>query len=97
MRCHHQAPPTGPHPSGPAADPPLAARRADFETLWQAVAEDYVYLDGKRAWWATARERYARRVDAASTADAWAAVVEDALSELHDFHVGVRPGSVMGA
>ncbi|MEO8160302.1 MAG: S41 family peptidase [Arenimonas sp.] len=71
----------------------LAARRADFETLWQAVAEDYVYLDGKRPWWATARERYARRVAAANTADAWATAVEDALDELHDFHVGVRPGS----
>ena len=76
-----------------AADLSLEARRADFETLSNAIPEDYVYLDDKRAWWSTMRDRYAERVDAATTVDAWAAVVEDALSELHDFHVGVRPGS----
>jgi C-terminal processing protease CtpA/Prc len=76
-----------------AADLSLEARRADFETLSNAVVEDYVYLQGKETWWSTVRDRYAQRVDAASTADSWAAVVEDALGELHDFHVGVRPGS----
>jgi len=76
-----------------AADLSLEARRADFETLANAIAEDYVYLDGKRSSWSTVRERYLSRVEAASTADAWAAVIEDALSELHDFHIGVRPGS----
>jgi len=76
-----------------AADLSLEARRADFETLANAVAEDYVYLEGKRAWWSTVRDRYAQRLDAASTVNAWAAVVEDALSELHDFHIGARPGS----
>ena len=76
-----------------AADLSLEARRADFETLANAVAEDYVYLEGKGAWWSTVRDRYAQRVDAAATADEWAAVVEDALGELHDFHIGVRPGS----
>jgi hypothetical protein len=69
------------------------SRRADFETLANAIAEDYVYLDGTRRSWSTVRERYLSRVEAASTADAWAAVIEDALSELHDFHIGVRPGS----
>lgn len=76
-----------------AADLSLEARKADFAQLWTTVDEQYVFLDGKRAWWASARERYAARIEQATTADAWAQVVEDALAELTDFHVGNNPGS----
>lgn len=76
-----------------AADLSLPARRADFDELWRTVNEQYVFLDGKRPWWNTLRERYADRVALASTADAWSALIEDALDELHDFHIGSNPGS----
>jgi C-terminal processing protease CtpA/Prc len=77
----------------PAADLNLESRRADFAELATTVTDQYVYLDGKRAAWSTVKERYAERVDRAITADAWSAVLEDALDELHDFHTGVRPNS----
>ena len=77
----------------PAADLSIESRRADFAEMVTTVADQYVYLDGKRAAWATVKERYADRVDRATTADAWSAVLEDALDELHDFHTGVRPNS----
>lgn len=76
-----------------AADLSLDARRADFDELWKTVNDQYVYLDGKRAAWASARERYAAHIEQATTADAWAALLEDALDELTDFHVGSNPGS----
>jgi C-terminal processing protease CtpA/Prc len=76
-----------------AADLSVDARRADFAELVTIVADQYVYLDGKRAAWSTVKERYAERVDRATTADAWLAVLEDALDELRDFHAGVRPNS----
>ncbi len=76
-----------------AADLTLDARRADFAELATLVADQYVYLDGRRARWASVGERYRARVDAATTADAWSAVIEDALAELRDFHVGMNPGS----
>ncbi|MEO8507131.1 MAG: S41 family peptidase [Betaproteobacteria bacterium] len=76
-----------------AADPSLSARRADFDELWRTVNGQYVFLDGKQLWWNTLRERYADRVAQATTADAWSAVIEDALDELHDFHIGSNPGS----
>ena len=77
----------------PAADLTIESRRADFADFVTTVADQYVYLDGKRAAWATVKERYADRVDRATTADAWSAVLEDALDELRDFHTGVRPNS----
>ena len=77
----------------PAADLTPESRRADFAEMATIVADQYVYLDGKRAAWTTVKERYADRVERATTADAWSAVLEDALDELHDFHTGVRPNS----
>jgi carboxyl-terminal processing protease len=68
-------------------------KRADLEDLIAAVPENYVYFTGKESRWSTIRQRYAARVDAAATQDEWSAVIEDILGELHDFHVGVRPGS----
>lgn len=76
-----------------AADLSLAARRADFATLWTTVEEQYVYLGDGRAAWASLPARYAARVERADTADAWSALIEDALDELRDFHVGMNPGS----
>jgi C-terminal processing protease CtpA/Prc len=76
-----------------AGDLSIEARRADFAELVTIVADQYAYLDGRRAAWSTVKERYAERVDRATTADAWSAVLEDALAELRDFHTGVQPGS----
>ena len=76
-----------------AADLSLASRRADFERLVAAVNEDYVYLGDGGNCWADVRARYAARVDAAITDDAWRRVLEDALDELHDFHAEIVPGS----
>ncbi|MEO8527182.1 MAG: S41 family peptidase [Caldimonas sp.] len=76
-----------------AADFTIASRRADFERLVQAVAEDHVYLQDGGHCWADARARYAARVDAADTGDAWRRVLEDVLDELHDFHAGIHPES----
>ena len=77
-----------------AADLSLASRRADAERLVEMVREDYVYLDEPGHCWRGVRERYAERVDAAATDDAWRRVLEDMLDELHDFHAEIGPGSV---
>ena len=76
-----------------AADLSLASRRADFERLVAAVDDDYVYLADGANCWSDVRARYAARVDAATTEDAWRRVLEDALDELHDFHAEIAPGS----
>jgi len=82
--------------SAVAADLSAEARRADFAQLAAIVSEQYVYLGDRRDRWAGIAVRYAPRVEEAATADAWTAVLEDALAELRDFHAEVRPGSPHG-
>lgn len=76
-----------------AADLSLASRRADADRLVALVRENYVYLDEPTHCWRDVRARYAERVDAATTDDAWRRVLEDMLDELHDFHAEIGPSS----
>jgi carboxyl-terminal processing protease len=67
-----------------------SARRSDFNAFCEGFQNNYAYVDRPEKPWKTWRERYARAVDAADTAEAYAAVFESALDELHDFHAEVR-------
>jgi hypothetical protein len=67
-----------------------SARRSDFNAFCEGFQNNYAYVDRPEKPWKTWRERYARAVDAADTAEAYAAVFESALDELHDFHAEVH-------
>jgi carboxyl-terminal processing protease len=68
----------------------LEARRADFSVFCMDFAENYAYADRAQKPWLSWRTRYGSRVDAATTPEAFAATIEAALDELHDFHAEVR-------
>ena len=73
-----------------AEEPTSAARQADFREFVQDFVDNYAYLDRGEKPWLTWPERYAAAVNTASTAESFAAVIEAALDELHDFHAEVR-------
>jgi len=66
------------------------AREADFKTLVDGVSENYAYRDRAEKPWLTWQARFRTAVDSANTPEAYAAVLETALDELHDFHAEVR-------
>jgi carboxyl-terminal processing protease len=76
--------------TGAADEPANVARQADFREFVQDFADNYAYLDRSEKPWLTWPERYAAAVNAASDAESFAAVIEAALDELHDFHAEVR-------
>jgi carboxyl-terminal processing protease len=73
-----------------APDFSLAAREADFKTFVDGVRDNYAYRDRAEKPWETWPARYRTAVDSASSPEAYAAVLEAALDELHDFHAEVR-------
>jgi C-terminal processing protease CtpA/Prc len=73
-----------------ASDFSLTARRTDFKTFCERFPDNYAWTDQPEKPWQTWETRYAPAVDAASTPAAYAAVLESALDELHDFHAEVR-------
>ena len=87
------APAVGALQPAAAADPSLQSRRADFDVLLTLLDDDYAYADAGIACRGDLRARFAARVAAAETPDAWRRVVEDVIDALHDFHAEVSPGS----
>jgi C-terminal processing protease CtpA/Prc len=67
-----------------------SARRSDFKAFCERFQDSYAYIDRFEKPWKTWSVRYGRAVDAADTPEAFAAVFESALDELHDFHAEVR-------
>lgn len=74
----------------PAADLSLAARQSDFASFVSQFEDNYAYLDRAEKPWTTWESRYSAAVASATTPEAYAAVFEAALDELHDFHAEVR-------
>ena len=66
------------------------ARQSDFKWFCAQFQDNYAYVDRPEKPWKTWIDRYAGAVDAAETPEAYAAVLESALDELHDFHAEVR-------
>ena len=77
-------------PVSPAPGLSLSDRRSDFTQFCHDFPENYAYVDRPEKTWKTWSARYARAVDTAETPEAFAAVLESALDELHDFHAEVR-------
>lgn len=69
---------------------PVAARQADFKTFIVQFGDNYAYRDRAEKPWLTWQKRYSAAVDSATSPEAYAAVFEAALDELHDFHAEVR-------
>jgi carboxyl-terminal processing protease len=67
-----------------------SARQADFKIFIQKFKDNYAYRDRIDKPWETWESRYSAAVDSASSPEAFAAVLESALDELHDFHAQVR-------
>ena len=67
-----------------------AARRSDFHTFISDFQDNYAYQDSAEKPWKTWESRYRSAVESAATPEAYAAVFEAALDELHDFHAEVR-------
>jgi C-terminal processing protease CtpA/Prc len=67
-----------------------SARREDFKTFIFDFRDNYAYLDRAEKPWETWDRRYSAAVDSANSPEAYAAVFESALDELHDFHAEVR-------
>ena len=67
-----------------------AARQADFKTFIDQFRDNYAYTDRADKPWETWQSRYSAAVDSANSPEAYAAVFESALDELHDFHAEVR-------
>ena len=74
----------------PANSLSLADRQADFREFIDLFTNNYAYLDTPAKPWLTWQDRYQSAVAAADTPEAYAAVFEDALDELRDFHAEVR-------
>ena len=66
------------------------ARQADFKTFIDQFRENYAYTDRADKPWETWQSRYRAAADSANSPEAYAAVLESALDELHDFHAEVR-------
>ena len=66
------------------------ARQEDFKTFIDQFRDNYVYTDRADKPWETWQNRYRAAVDSANSPEAYAAVFESALDELHDFHAEVR-------
>ena len=73
-----------------AADLTEDARLADFGTFVRDFSDNYAYLERAEKPWLTWNDRYKPAVLAAQSAESYAAVIEAALDELHDFHAEVR-------
>ncbi len=73
-----------------AADFSEAARVADFGSFVQDFRDNYAFLERAEQPWLTWNDRYKPAVLAAQSAESYAAVIEAALDELHDFHAEVR-------
>jgi carboxyl-terminal processing protease len=73
-----------------AADLTPEARVADFATFVQDFSDNYAYLDREQKPWLGWTERYHAAVLDAQTPESYAAVLEAALEEIHDFHAEVR-------
>src|SRR5947207_2365303 len=80
----------GPASSAYGQDFSESARRSDFKAFCQDFQDNYAFIDRPERPWKTWNVRYARAVDAADTPEAYAAVFESALDELHDFHAEIR-------
>jgi C-terminal processing protease CtpA/Prc len=66
------------------------ARQADFKTFIDDFKDNYAYRDRADRPWETWQSRYGAAAGAASSPEAYAAVLESAVDELHDFHAEVR-------
>jgi C-terminal processing protease CtpA/Prc len=66
------------------------ARQADFKTFIDDFKDNYAYIDRAEKPWETWQSRYGAAVDSANSREAYAAVFESAVDELHDFHAEVR-------
>jgi carboxyl-terminal processing protease len=73
------------------AEPTLSARQyaEDFDTLWRALDQGYAYFDHDRSSWKRVRETWRPRAARAVTPAQFVAVLEGALVELRDDHVGL--------
>ncbi len=77
-------------PSLSAQDFSQPARQADFTKFITDFKENYTWPNHPGKSWETWQSRYAAAVDSADSPEAYAAVIESALDELHDFHAEVR-------
>src|ERR1035441_1946077 len=66
------------------------ARQADFKAFIAGFKDNYAYRDRAEKPWETWQNRYSAAVDSATSPEVYAAVLESALDELHDFHAEVR-------
>jgi len=66
------------------------ARLADFLAFVQDFSDNYAYPERAEKPWLTWADRYRPAVLAAQDAVSYAAVIEAALDEVHDFHAEVR-------
>src|ERR1019366_6875902 len=66
------------------------ARQADFKTFIDDFKDNYAYIDRAEKPWETWQSRYGAAVDSVNSPEAYAAVFESAVDELHDFHAEVR-------
>ena len=67
-----------------------SARRADFKFFIDQFKDNYAYIDRAEKPWETWSNGWAAAVDSADSPESYAAVIESALDELHDFHAEVR-------
>jgi hypothetical protein len=68
----------------------MPARQADFKTFIDGFMADYAYRDRAERPWETWQSRYSASIGSTNSPEAYAAVFESALDELHDFHAEVR-------
>lgn len=63
---------------------------ADFDYLWSALRESYVYLDKKETDWNRVRELYRPMRGAVKTRSDFVALLERVLDELYDNHLSLN-------
>jgi len=73
--------------------PPSDSYVRNFERLLLALDSAYPYIEESGVDWSTLHTRYETRVAEATSDDAYAAIVDEMLSELDDRHTGVMDPS----
>lgn len=64
----------------------LQQYEADFDYLWQSLADDYAYFDQKQTDWNKVREIYRPQLSAVKMRNDFVVLLEAVLEELYDFH-----------
>lgn len=64
--------------------------REDLHYFWQTIADNYCYFEKKKVDWNSLKPIYEAQIDTVNNRAGFVAILERALYELYDHHIGLR-------